>query len=218
MTTKASAYIDEIDHLHAGEVFVRNEVPWDEYELLLTQLDGRRGVRTSYDRGSLEVVTLSAFHEMYARLIDRMIYLAAEKYGLDVESVGSMTIRKKSLLQGAEPDSSFYLQNASRIIGKRTVDVRVDPPPDLLVEIDLSHDSKRKHLFYEQLGVPEIWVYDEHRLCFYELTDSGYVETPNSKSFPILSSDVLQGFLQMSATEGQSSALRAFRNWLDLSI
>ena len=139
MTTKAVAYIDEIDHLDAGAVLVRDGVPWDEYELLLTELDGRSRIRMSYDRGRLEIVTVTHRHEIYTRLIDRILFFTAEKYDVDIENAGSTTFNDKGLQQGAEPDSCFYITNASKIIGKRHVDLTVDPPPDILVEIDISH-------------------------------------------------------------------------------
>ena len=218
MTTKAIAYIAEIDHLDEGAVLVRDGVPWDEYELLLTELDGRSGIRVSYDRGRLEIVTVTHRHEMYTRLIDRIVYLCAERYDVDVENAGSTTFNDKGLQQGAEPDSCFYITNASKIIGKRHVDLTVDPPPDILVEIDISHGSKRKHQFYAQISVPELWVYDERRLHFYERTDSVYLKIPSSKTFPVLSSEKVSDFLKIGSTEGQSAALRAFRSWLALSL
>ncbi len=139
---------------------------------------------------------------MYTRLIDRIVFFTAQKYGIDVENAGSTTFHDKDLQQGAEPDSCFYVTNASKLSARERVDLTIDPPPDILVEIDISHGSKRKHQFYAQIGVPELWVYDERRLRFYERTDSGYVEIPSSKTFPILSSE-------RSATSSRLALLRA---------
>ena len=93
MTTKAVAYIDEIDHLDAGAVLVRDGVPWDEYELLLTELDGRSRIRMSYDRGRLEIVTVTHRHEMYTRLIDLILFFTSERYGITTVPTFTRQIR-----------------------------------------------------------------------------------------------------------------------------
>jgi Uma2 family endonuclease len=140
--------------------------------------------------------------------------LVADHLGCDLEKLGSTTFKLGSFDQGAEPDACFYVQNASRIIGKKKIDLGIDPPPDIVVEIDLSHGSTGKETFYANIGVPEIWRYDERRLQILQLTAAGYVDVPASPTFPFLEANVLTGFLEQSKTDGQSATLRAFRVWL----
>jgi Uma2 family endonuclease len=90
----------------------------------------------------------------------------------------------------------------------------VDPPPDVAVEIDISSDSSDKLAIYQSLGVPEVWIYNGERLRIRHLTDRGYVDAQNSMAFPLLTADALTEALEKSKTEGQSAALRFFRNWL----
>lgn len=123
----------------------------------------------------------------------------------------SRLIRKA---KGAEPDTSFYVQNAARIIGKRQIDLESDPPPDVVVEIDVSNTSSSKFPIYAALGVPEIWLYDGRETRFYQLAGRTYQETPRGLAFPALTAVALAEFLAESKTPGQSAALAAFRRRL----
>lgn len=210
-----TATLKEIDHLPAGSVTRWDGVSWEDYEQLLREADGRSGVRMFYDRGRLAIMTVTRLHEMYSRLLHLIVHALAEKNGLDVESCGSTTLKDRTLLQGAEPDECFYLKNAARIVGKKWIDLSVDPPPDLLIEVDVANESTTKPGFYSSIGVPEVWICDrEGSIRFLSLRDSGYHEVPTSAVFPILSSEVLAGLLKLASTDGQGAALRAFRAWL----
>jgi Uma2 family endonuclease len=106
------------------------------------------------------------------------------------------------------------MQNAARIIGKRSLDFNTDPPPDIVVEIDLTNASQSKFPIYAALGVPEIWRYDGSQAYFYHLSAEQYVETSHSRAFPFLTSTVLAQFIAQSKTEGQDAALDAARAWV----
>lgn len=156
----------------------------------------------------------SSNHEMYKELLQNFALLITLEMGLVFESRGSTTFRQEQFVHGAEPDTCFYIENASRIIGKKRIDLDTDPPPDVIVEIDVSHDSTSKFDFYAALGVPELWRYDEHRAQIYHLIDENYSEQPASLALPAITADALTRFLEQSKTEGQSAALRSFRAWL----
>jgi len=81
---------------------------------------------------------------------------------LEIYPTGSTTFKRLNQARGAEPDSSFYIQNAARIRGKREIDLTQDPPPDLVVEIDITSSSLNRFQIYATLGVPELWRYDEN--------------------------------------------------------
>ena len=214
MTTEAINYLDAIEHLPAGGTLILNDVSWEEYEQLLADLGNSNAVRVSYDRGRLEIMSPTFGHEKYKDLILRLTDIVADEMGLLLETAGSTTFKQRELAQGAEPDTCFYIQNADRIIGKTKIDLTTDPPPDVIVEIDVTHESTGKLAFYAALGVPEIWHYDERRMRIYHLTGQQYVEMPASLVFPILTSDALTGFLEQSKTEGQGATRRSFREWL----
>jgi Uma2 family endonuclease len=134
----------------------------------------------------------------------------------DIESRGSTTWKKRSAGRGTEPDSCFYVANAARILGKRRLDIARDPPPDLVVEIDVTSRSLGKFPTYAAFRVPEIWRYlaRKGRLEFYGLSDRKYVVISSSLSFPILTPRALEAFIEQSKTEGQTAAAAAFRRWL----
>jgi Uma2 family endonuclease len=127
---------------------------------------------------------------------------------------GSATYRRRRKAKGAEPDTSFYVQNAARKIGKRRIDLETDPPPDVVVEIDVSNESLSKFPIYAALGVPEIWLYDGQEARFYELAEQSYREIPRSLAFPALTADALTEFLAHSKIAGQTATLAAFRSRL----
>jgi Uma2 family endonuclease len=130
-------------------------------------------------------------------------------------SFGSATMKKQAKLEGAEPDCCFYVQSA-HLIGKRiNLDFSRDPPPDVVVEIDVHHKSTDKFGIYAALGVPEMWLYDEQRMRFYLLCDGQYSEVERSLALPMLTSQILTEFLARSRDEDQYDVLLAFEEWLN---
>ncbi len=211
---QTAGYLEAIKHLPEGGSLIVPNVSWQEYERLLDQLGDSNAVRVSYYRGRLEVMSPSQYHEMYKELLVRLADAMATRSDADMESRGSTTFRKGTFPGGAEPDTCFYVQNAHRIIGKREIDLRRDPPPDVVVEIDISSISTDKRDFYAHIGVPEIWRYGDTRLQILHLTEQGYAEAAHSLAFPALTAERLTQVLEQSKTDGQSAALRQFRKWL----
>ncbi len=154
-----------------------------------------------------------ADHEKPKDFILSLARILSEETDTTLETCGSTTYRLRKKLQGAEPDTSFYVRNAARIIGKQLIDLETDPPPDVVVEIDTTNESSGKFSIYAGLGVPEIWLYDGRKILFYQLGEQAYAEVSHSSAFPSLSAEVLTEFLERSKTEGQTSALKAFRQW-----
>src|SRR5262245_12901688 len=156
MSTRTTDYLDAIDHLPSGATLVVQEVTWDEYEQLLNRLHERPNLRLSYDRGKLEIMSPLPEHEEYARFIDRLVWAVSEVQDKKLQNYGSATWKRQRLERGAEPDSCYYVANADRVIGKRHFDLDVDPPPDIVVEIDTTNESFSKFSIYAALSVPEI--------------------------------------------------------------
>src|SRR5688572_29367395 len=152
MPTQAAAYVDAIRQLPPGSELIVPDVSWAEYEQLLAELGEGYSVRVTYDDGRLEVVTPSRQHEKSKDFILRLAHVLAEEFGLSLESFGSTTFKQEVLKQGAEPDTCFYVQRAAEVIGKDDVDPAIYPP-DVVVEVDVSHSSVRKLKFYARLGV-----------------------------------------------------------------
>jgi Uma2 family endonuclease len=89
-----------------------------------------------------------------------------------------------------------------------------DPPPDLVLEIDLTTNSLRKFGIYAAFVVPEIWRYDGRKCVFYTLVDGRYIETRTSRFLPRLTGQIIADAVEISKTQGQDKARRAFRRTL----
>jgi hypothetical protein len=111
---------------------------------------------------------------------------------------------------GIETDNCFYIQNYRLMIGKRRLDLKVDPPPDVAIEFDVT--SKTQLSAYAALGVPKLRQFLQGNLKINVLQGGEYMESAVSPNFPII--DGVSQFVQMSLTEGSSAALRAFRQWM----
>src|SRR5205823_6028503 len=206
-------YLDLIERLPAGASLRLQNVGWDEYEHLLTQMETYPGHRVSFDRGRLIVMSPLPEHEEYKETIYSMVRTLSEELGVTLESRGAATFKSKRLAKGLEPDTCFYVQNAARLIGQRTITLGIDPPPDVVVEIDTTNESLHKFPIYAALGVPEIWRYDGRAAQFFQLAGAVYEEIEHSRAFPMLTAGVLTEFIEQSKTQGQSAALDAFRQY-----
>jgi Uma2 family endonuclease len=152
-------------------------------------------------------------HEAYNRSIALLVEFLAAELGIDVYNLGSTTFRREDLERGFEPDSCFYIENEERVRGKARIDLSVDPPPDLVIEIDITSPSFSKLTIYAQIGVPEVWRYDGERLKILVLEGSDYMETAESAVFPPVTSRVLSDFVEKSKTTRRTVWLEAVRRW-----
>jgi Uma2 family endonuclease len=214
MTVATLDFKDALQHLPPGTALRLSNIGWDEYEEILREFEERPGYRLTYDTGKLEIMSPQPDHEKPKDQIYSIVIFLALDTGVTIETLGSSTFKRRRNLKGAEPDTCFYVQNAARVIGKKRIDLNTDPPPDVVVEIDTTNDSWGKFPIYAELGVPELWRYDGRRATFYALRNGEYEPLAASLAFPVLTPEVLTRFLTQSQTEGQTAALRAFRDWL----
>ena len=161
----------------------------------------------------MEIMSPSPEHEAYNRSIALLVELLAAELGIDVYNLGSTTFRREDLERGFEPDSCFYIENEARVRGKARIDLAVDPPPDLVIEIDITSPSFSKLPIYAQIGVPEVWRYDGERLKILVLEGSEYAETTESTVVPPVTSNVLSNFMEKSTTTKRTVWLEAVREW-----
>ncbi|HEX7956995.1 MAG TPA: Uma2 family endonuclease [Pyrinomonadaceae bacterium] len=214
MSTLTTNYLDIIERLPAGASLRLVNIDWDEYEHLLSQMEMFPGHRLSYDRGRLIIVSPSTEHEDYKEFIYSLARVISLETGVMLETRGAATFKSNKLLKGAEPDTCFYVQNAAHVVGKRRINLDTDPPPDVVVEIDMSSDSLYKLPIYAALGVPEIWRYDGRGTHFYKLAGENYEVTQDSIAFPTLTAQDLTQYVERSKIEGQTAVLAAFQQTL----
>jgi len=163
MSTHTADHLEAIEHLPEGAMLRLEHITWNEYEQLLEEMDEHPGMRASYDEGRVEIMGPTHEHERYKEFCNSLVRILSEELSVPVEAAGATTYKREQLMKGAEPDGSFYVQNARAIIGKRQIDLSIDPPPDVVVEIDITSESLGKFPTYAAFGVPEIWRYDGAR-------------------------------------------------------
>ena len=184
---------------------------WQGYLQIFDALPANRGTRLLYDRGTLEITMPLEDHEFLGRLIERFIITLVELMGLRVKTMGSTTMNYPQHLKGAEPDNAYYIQHQPLVKG-RNVDFAIDPPPDLVVEVDITHTDIDKPAFYASIGVPEFWRFDGETWRIYHLQGSDYTEVTVSPTFPTVPKKCLYRFLA-EAKEDEIEAAIALRQW-----
>lgn len=207
-------YLELIEKLPENGILTLHGVSWDEYEKLLQAVGKAPNLRIAYDNGRMQIMTLSFKHEYYGDFIKRLVDRLSYVFRIKIIFFGSATLKKQRRLKGAEPDACFYVQSTSIIGNKINLDLRLDPPPDVVLEVDIHHESFSRFHIYEGLGVPELWHYDEQKLTIYHLQEGRYEAVTQSLAFPILTDEVLTKFLAQSQNEGQGETLLAFEEWL----
>lgn len=194
------------------------DIGWCEYETVLQALD-RHHLRTTYDDGSLELMTLSPEHEGYADLLRLFIQVLAEECRVAIKNLRSTTFRRHDLERGLEADDCFYTTNWPRVRGKKRLDLTVDPPPDLVAEIDVTRTSLDRMAIYAALRVPEVWRFDGERLFIHVLGPDGqYHLSDHSPTFPDIPIAELARFLREGLSEENTAALSTFRAWVKKTI
>lgn len=192
-------------------------VSWETYELLLADHTDSSSPRFTYDKGALEIMSPSPEHERVNRSISMFVEVLAEVTNLDWDNLGSTTFKREDLERGFEPDSCFYIQNAEFIKGKTKIDLHTDPPPDLIIEIDITSESLNKLPIYAQLRIPEVWRYDGKRLIILRLEGNEFIECERSFAFPFLADSVISTFIENSKSLKRAEWLRSIREWAQLN-
>jgi len=180
-------------------VLLRN-VSWETYERLLEENSDNSSPRFTYDGGVLEIMSPYAEHEWYNQLVSDLVKLLTRELRIDILSLGSTTFKRKEAEKGFEPDSCFYVTRVTQMRGKKKIDLAIDPPADIVVEVVVTHPCLSKFPICAAFGVPEIWTYDGDRLQIYQLSGSEYVEMPSSGILPELEAKQLTDFLEWGKT------------------
>jgi Uma2 family endonuclease len=199
-----------------GRCLRLTNVDWDMYSRLLRIFAERPGIRLTYDRGELEIMSPLLEHDADGRFLGRLVFTLTEELGLPIFAGGSVTMRRRRKKRGIEADECYWIANAPRMAGLRRLNLRTDPPPDLAIEVDVTHGSLDRLSIYATLGVPEVWRLDGDTLTFHVLgADGKYTSATASRSFSIVKPADLLGFLQQARQTGDTNVvIRQFRQWI----
>ena len=190
-----------------------DNIAWDLYESLLMAHRDRSVPRFTYDRGQLEIMSPSAEHEQIKETVTLLVNIVAEETSTNVEGFGSTTFRREDIARGFEPDACFYIENLTRVKDKTEIDLQTDPPPDLVIEIDITSSSLDKFAILAHVGVPEVWRYDGQRLRILRLTNTAYVEQEESIALQGVTGLDVSRFLEESRTLERLAWVRRVRAW-----
>jgi Uma2 family endonuclease len=213
VSTSDAPQVNAVSAPPAEQRLTLNNVSWETYEKLLDAFGEHRAVRLHYDEGMLEFMVPLEAHENPNEVMGAFITTLVIESGLNMKSMASTTLKRSVLQKGAEPDKCYYIQNEALVRGK-TVDLEQDPPPDLVVEIDITHADIDKNQLYAKLGVPEFWRYNGRVLTIYQLRQGEYQEVEFSPTFPWVAKKRLYEFLSQCKTQGEAQAIREFRDWV----
>ncbi|MBE7381832.1 MAG: Uma2 family endonuclease [Leptolyngbya sp. SIO1E4] len=191
---------------------VFHQLDWRAYQQILHALGAHRSARLNYLHGTLEITMPLEDHEFLSELIGRFIYFLVSELGQKIKTMGSTTLDREDLDRGAEPDKAYYIQNQAQVAG-RTVDLQHDPPPDLVVEVDITHSDIDKLKLYAVMGVPEFWRYDGKAWKIYMLSGDLYVDVEASPTFSFVPKSKLYEFLEQAQTD-EIEAENSLRQWL----
>ncbi len=200
-------------HVPPGQRVLLENVTWTELEAILEELGEHRAARIAYDQGILEIMTPLPEHEFDKEIISDLIKALLEELDIEFLSLGSTTFKNQFMEKGIEPDQCFYIQNERLVRGKKRLDLTIDPPPDLALEIDVT--SRTHPNIYQSLKVPELWRFENGKLQINVLVDGNYVVSQSSLNFPGLPLlDVIPRYLESSGINGRNATIKRFRNWV----
>jgi len=196
-----------------GSQLLMTDVSWQMYEQVLEEFAENRGARINYSEGVLEIMVPLSEHEDDKVMIGDLVKLLLEELDIEFRSLASTTFKSELMKQGLEADDCFYIKNEAAIRGKKRLDLTVDPPPDLAIEIDITSRTRLNN--YAVLGVKELWRFNGTELEINVLESGKYVWVNESYHFPeFYVKEVIPQYLERSKIDGRNKTMKAFRTWV----
>ena len=196
-----------------GQQLLIKDISWQMYEQLLEEFGEKRGGRINYSQGVLEIMVPLPEHEDDKVIIGNLVEILLEELDIEFRNLASTTFKSQTMNQGIEADQCFYIENEAAVRGKKRIDLSIDPPPDLGIEIDIT--SRTRFNNYEALGVGELWRFNGTTLEINVLQNGAYVRWDESPHFPGMSlTKVIPEYLERSKIEGRNKTMKAFRAWV----
>lgn len=200
-------------HVSGDRVAILHNIGWETYEQLLADLADSPGRRLTYDDGVLEIAVPSLFHEEPLAVLRTIVTLLTADWEIETRNCGSVTIKRADLRKGFEPDNCFYIAHEPDVRGKRPIDFATDPPPDLVIEVDVTSQSIDKFPIFAAMGIPEVWRYFEERVSIHLLDGRSYREARQSLALPPVTGEVLTRLVALGLREPNTALVREVRRW-----
>jgi Uma2 family endonuclease len=190
-------------------------VSWETYERLVEEVDNP-ATRLAYDEGFLEIMSPLEIHDRFKKLLGRLVEALTEELDMTCRSTGSTTWKQSRKKKGLEADQSYYLASMPKVRGKRKVDLSVDPPPDLAIEVENTSSAIDQLGIYADLGVPEVWRFDGEKLTIHSLQANGrYQEQTPSRFFPQeATAKMVEWIRKCEEGDDETAWIKEFRRWV----
>jgi len=160
---------------------VRLPATWQEYQILCEQRGDGSIPRIKYRDGEVLLMSPLPVHGRDANLLADIVKALLDHDGREYDAFTPVTMALPEE-SGIEPDYCFYINNWEAVSGKKRIDWRQDPPPDLVIEIDVtSYSDVRDYLPYR---VPEVWLFKRQQILIYQLQGDDYQLQSESVYFP----------------------------------
>ena len=195
-------------------VVLRN-ISWETYERLVEEVDNP-ATRLAYEDGFLEIISPLEIHDRFKKLLGRLVEALTEELNMTCRSTGSTTWRQSRKKKGLEADQSYYLTSVPAVRGKREVDLSVDPPPDLAIEVENTSSAIDQLRIYADLGVPEVWRFDGEKLTVHSLQANGrYEEQSQSRFFAReATAKMVEWIRKCDEGDDETAWIKEFRHWV----
>ncbi|NOT60489.1 MAG: Uma2 family endonuclease [Acidobacteria bacterium] len=214
MAAVSTAIQREVIQPSGNHLIFLSGVSWATYKQLDEERGEQAGTRLTFSEGTLQIMAVGREHERLNYYLARLFDLLAETFDRDFVPAGSTTFDRDDLEKGFQPDSCFYLTNVEAMRDKKEIDLATDPPPDLLLEIDITSSSLNRLPLFAAAGVPEVWRYKNGAIKIYRLHSGIYDESLTSQWFPTVNVEQLADWLKSSRTMPHFKWLRTIRNEL----
>jgi Uma2 family endonuclease len=190
-----------------------SSIPWGAYVAFCDGL-GDHYLRVTYDRGEMEIMSPSRKHEKGKKRLGQLVEALTQVLDIDIACGGSVTCRNEEMLRALEPDDCYWIAHEPQVRDCDELDLDIDPPPDLAMEIEISRSALDRMGIYAALKVPEIWRWDRETLHVQVLGARGtYRTVKRSKAFPFLPLKEFSAFLTRTGLS-ETKLLREFRVWV----
>ena len=188
---------------------------WQAYQLIGEALRDRSAIRITFDRGRMEIMTISFEHELIRKWFGKLVEVLAEEFEWPTVSAGSMTFQQAAIERGFEPDDCFWVAHEPQMRGRSDYEPTRDPPPDLTLEVEITRSALDRMTIFAAFRVPEVWRYDGQSIHVHRLQqDATYIEVPASSTFPTIRVAEIAAFLRPDPSRNNLEALRDFRAWV----
>ncbi|MEB3219583.1 MAG: Uma2 family endonuclease [Nostocales cyanobacterium 94392] len=191
---------------------VRMPGTWQDYCMLRDSRGDGSIPRIKYRNGEILLMSPLPRHGREANILADIlkVLLDSENRNYEAFTPITMDIPEEG---GIEPDYCFYIDNWKAAVGKDRINWQIDPPPDLVIEIDVtSYTAAEDFLPYK---VPEVWLFKKSGLSIHSLSGNSYQEQSFSKYFPDVDlSEIISRVLKVASEQGTGVAIRDLRQQL----